>query len=319
MINMKIASWMSKEFMFLKKVLVILIIFLSVVTGIGFCDSQGTSGAQFLNIVTSPRAAALGSAFTAFCDDVNSIEFNPGGLAFLEKKEVSLVQNNWIQGVSNQYLAFALPTSAGTFGLSLIMVNEGDMTRRDNTGLQTGTFNASDMAASLAYARSFFDGRLSAGLNIKSINQKIDDVSASGIAGDFGVIYKAAENLNLGASVLNVGNGIQFINEADPLPTTVRVGAMCMLVKNLKIGLDAGMPNDSDATYGVGAEYTINTGSAFIFPVRAGYRTGTETGDLSGLSAGCSVVYNKTLSIDFAWVPMGILGDSMQFGISYKF
>ena len=85
---------------------------------LGFAASQGTSGAQFLQIIAAPRAAAMGGAYTALCDDVNSIGFNPAGLGYLEKNEISLAQNNWIQGVSNQYLAAVVPVrSFGSLGL----------------------------------------------------------------------------------------------------------------------------------------------------------------------------------------------------------
>lgn len=172
---------------YLKKYLSMVIIFFAF-TGIAHGASQGTSGAQFLQIVSSPRAAALGAAFTAFCDDVNCIEFNPGGLAYLTKNEVSLVQNNWIQGVSNQYLAFAMPTSKGTFGLNVVMLNVGGMIRADEQDNEGGTFGATDQSASLAFARSFFNGRFGVGVNVRSINQKIDTQSVTGMSSDLGVV-----------------------------------------------------------------------------------------------------------------------------------
>jgi hypothetical protein len=304
--------------MFRKTISILSVIVLA--TSAGYCASQGTSGAQFLEIVASPRAAALGSAFTAFADDVNSIAFNPAGLAFLKKNEIALVQNNWIQDISNQYLAFAVPTSAGTFGLNVEYLSISNIVRRDNTGAADGTtFGSSNMSASLAYALCLGEN-FSFGLNIKSISETIDTSNASGVAGDFGLIYKASSKVNIGASVLNVGSNIKFIDEADPLPTTVKAGFMYAPVDSLKIGVDASMPNDADANYGAGIEYSLKAGEKLVFPIRVGYRSGNETDDqLSGFSAGCGVMFNNVLGIDFAWVPMGVLGNSMQFGLSYKF
>jgi long-subunit fatty acid transport protein len=285
-----------------------------------YCDAQGTSGAQFLEIVASPRAAALGSAFTAFADDVNSIAFNPAGLAFLKKSEVSLVQNNWIQDISNQYLAFAVPTSAGTFGLNVVLSGVSNLVRRDETGAADGsTFGSSDMSTSLAYATHINDN-LSFGLNLKLISETIDTENATSIAGDFGVIYKVSPKLNLGASILNLGNSVKFLEVGDPLPLDLRAGLMYAPVDNVKIGLDVSQPNDADMNVGAGVEYSIKAGEKLVFPIRAGYRSGNETDDqLSGISAGCGVIYNETVSFDLSWVPMGILGDSMQFGLTYKF
>jgi hypothetical protein len=297
---------------------ILLTILAGCISPCAYATAAGTSGAQFLKLVASPRAAALGSAFTAFSDDVNSIVFNPSGLAFLAKKEAALVQNNWIQDISNQYLAFAVPTSAGTFGLNVTMVSIKDIVKRDNSGVDNGQYNASDMAVSLAYAKKIGE-KFALGLNVKSINQTIDTEKANGIAGDFGLLYKASSKVDIGVSVLNVGSGIKFINEADPLPTTVKGGAVYMPSSPLKIGVDVSKANDSDATFGAGAEYLIKAGKKLVFPLRIGYRSGYETEQLSGLSGGCGVLYNDTMGFDFAWAPMGILGDSMKFGLTYKF
>jgi hypothetical protein len=157
------------------------------------------------------------------------------------------------------------------------------------------------------------------GLNVKTINQKIDDQTASGMAADAGFLFKSSPKLDLGVSVLNMGSGIKFINEADPLPTTVRTGACYKPIEKLKLGVDASKPNDADANFGIGAEYCVKAGEKLVFPVRAGYRTGYETEQLSGLAAGVGVMYNNVLGFDFAWAPMGILGDTMKFGLSFKF
>jgi hypothetical protein len=290
-----------------------------VFAGTAYCSSQGTSGAQFLEIVASPRAAAMGSAFTAFCDDANSVEFNPAGLAYLDKREVSLVQNNWVQGVSNQYLTAAVPTSVGVFNLNLVMLSVDGIVRTDDTGSSKGTFGSSNLAAGIAYANSFAYGMFSAGLNIKSLSQTIDNAGAAGIAGDFGFICRCSSSFNIGASLLNAGSGVKFISSADPLPTTVRAGIMYMPVKGFKMGLDANRPNDADADFGAGAEYSIKAGRKFVFPIRTGYRTGKQTGGVSGLAAGCGIIYKGVLEIDFSWVPMSLLGDTTQFGLTCRF
>ncbi|MCB4790768.1 MAG: hypothetical protein LHV68_02665 [Elusimicrobia bacterium] len=151
------------------------------------------------------------------------------------------------------------------------------------------------------------------------INQKIDDQTASGLVADTGLLLKGSAKLDLGFSVLNVGSGIKFINEADPLPTTIKAGVCNKPTEHIKIGIDASKSNDADANFGAGAEYCIKAGEKLMFPIRAGYRTGYETEQLSGLAAGAGVMYNSVMGFDFAWVPMGILGDSMKFGLSLKF
>jgi len=305
--------------MFKKPITVLTVFLFSAAAAYCSVNAQGTSGAQFLKIVNSPRASALGSAFTAFNDDVNSIAFNPAGIAYLHKSEISLVQNNWIQDISNQYLAFAFPANNGAFGVNIDMLNVSSILRRDVNGVSDGsTFGSSNMSAGLAYALRVED-HMALGFTLKSINETIDTSKATAIAGDIGLLFNTSPDLNFGLSVLNIGSSIKFINEADPLPTTVRAGAMYSPADGLKIGIDAGKANDADANFGGGVEYTIRADDKLVFPLRAGYRSGYQTEDLSGLTAGCGVVFNGVLGIDFAWVPLGILGDSMQFGLTYKF
>ena len=287
---------------------------------LGFAKSKGTSGAQFLKIVTAPRAAALGTAYTAFNDDVNSIAFNPAGLSFLPKKEVALVQNSWIQDISNQYLAAGLPMGTkGTLGLGVTMLSVKDMVQIPTSGVATGTkFEASDMAVTLAYAKAFGE-KLGVGLSVKSITQKIENESAAGFAADIGVQYRASRKVDLGLAVQNVGTSLKFITEADPLPMTIRAGSAYRPLASIAIGLDVIAPNDSDVYAGIGAEYCLKAGQKLVFPIRAGYRSGYETEQMSGLGGGLGIVYDNVFSIDYAWNPMGILGDSMRFGLSFKF
>ena len=222
---------MLKKFIFITAVL-------CVHAAPGFSASQGTSGAQFLQIVTSPRVAAMGSAYTALCDDVNSIAFNPAGLGFLQYREMELVQNNWIQSISNQYAAVAIPSkSFGTLGLEVDMLSVTGLVRTDNFGNADGTkFGSSDISYGLAYAKSFGD-RFSAGFKVKMINETIDNAQASGSALDLGVLYRVASNFDIGIAEQNIGSGIEFISESDPLPTTLKAGIAYRPLDNMVCAL----------------------------------------------------------------------------------
>ena len=292
---------------------------LFLMTSLGFSASKGTSGAQFLKIVPAPRAAALGGAYTAIGGDIDSILFNPAGLSTLQKKEAVLVQNNWIQDISNQYVAFGLPTrKAGTFGLAVDMVNVKDINKYDNNAVAQGKYEASDMAVTLAYAKSL-SRKLGIGVSVKSISSKIDDQSASALAGDVGAVYKASRKFDIGLSAQNIGGQIKYINEGDPLPLTIRLGGAYKPNNKMLFALDVNSPNDSDLYAAVGAEYCIPAGQKLVFPVRVGYRTGMEAGGLAGLGTGLGILYNKTFGVDLAWTPEGDLGDSMKFGIKFIF
>ncbi|MCB4791595.1 MAG: PorV/PorQ family protein [Elusimicrobia bacterium] len=303
--------------MFKKLCLSIMVLSISAV--FSFSASKGTSGAQFLKIVTAPRPAALGGTFAGFSGDVNCMAVNPAGLSTLDMKEASLNQNNWMEGISNQYIAFGMPVNNDSaLGVNVTMLSVKDITRTDTSGNTNGTYDASDLAVGIAYARKVAES-LSLGLNAKMINSKIENENASAYGVDIGGLYKANEKVDIGLCVQNLGTKMKFIDEADSLPMIVKAGGAYKMNSELTLGADINYPNDSDIYLSAGAEYYIKSGDKLEFPIRAGYRTGMQTGGLSGLGTGLGVLYNKTLGINLAWTPEGDLGDSVKFGLDIKF
>jgi len=55
-----------------------------------FAGGEGTTGAQFLKLGIGARPAALGESFTGVADDINSLYWNPAGLAEIQQFEASV-------------------------------------------------------------------------------------------------------------------------------------------------------------------------------------------------------------------------------------
>lgn len=302
--------------MFKKSIL--FIIALTVLTHTTHAGTKGTSGVQSLKVIASPKLSAMGEAFCAVDGDVNCIASNPAGLSFMQKSEVSLVQNNWIDDITNQYLAFGMPAKLGTLGLSANILSIKDIIGRDESGSLTSNYNANETIIGLSYA-SQISTKLGIGLNAKMISGKIDAESASGYGADVGALYKASEQINIGLVVQSVGTEIKYISEGDPLPMNIKLGAAYNAMDNLLLALDLNSPNDNDIKGGTGIEYILQAGESLQIPIRAGYRTGLDTEGLSGLGAGAGVMWNNKFGIDLSWNPMGdVFGDSLKLGIHLK-
>lgn len=129
----------------------------------------------------------------------------------------------------------------------------------------------------------------------------------------------AQAKLDLGLAIQNLGAKIKFIEQGDPLPTTIKLGSQYNISKNLKTGFDLAYPNDSDLYLSIGSEYYLISTEKIAFPIRIGYRTGLETGGLSGLGTGFGIIYTNTIGLDFAWTPAGNLGNSIKFGFRILF
>src|SRR5882672_6233688 len=108
-----------------------------VLLGIGpaFASDPGTTAANFLKLGVGPRAIAMGNAQVGLANDVYATYWNPAGLAGLGTPEAGFVQNQYLQNISEQYLAFAYPkTRAGAFAGSLTYLNAGTFPGYDAAG-----------------------------------------------------------------------------------------------------------------------------------------------------------------------------------------
>jgi len=286
----------------------------------------GTSGAQFLKIGVG-RGAAMGEAFVAIADDASATFWNPSGLGTITQREISLQHNEWIADIRHEYLSVILPLSNfGTMGISLTALTMGKMEIltvdnlsteiREDTG--TGTyFNASDFALAFSFGRMFTD-RLAAGLSIKAVQEIIWDMSATGIAADFGIHYNTGyKGLRIGAMISNFGSDMDFsgrqLDRADPpypeapegeyenipvqikttpfsMPLIFRFGLAFDPISNessrFTVALDLNHPNDNYETINLGLEYGyLNT----VF-LRVGYKAYLNMDYMKAMTGGEPII-----------------------------
>ena len=283
----------------------------------------GDSGAQSLKIGIGARAIGMGESFVALADDADAIYWNPGGLGQIKKKEISMMYNQWFEGIKQGYVGYVHPLgNIGTFGgaVSYLIVGDMDRTEIDSDGDDVSTsqtFGASDMFVTLSYGRKI--KMVNLGISLKYITEKIEDERAAAFAVDLGFLYATpVPKLNVGLSVQNLGTKIKFISESDLLPLNFKLGASYKMLEKdaLALALDVNIPNEGNVNVHAGAEYLLFD----MIALRAGYKTTTieGLGALSGLSAGCGFAF-KGYGIDYAWVPYGDLGSTHRVSLAIKF
>jgi hypothetical protein len=136
------------------------IVCIALLPGSAFAADPGTTAANFLKLGIGPRAVAMGEAQVGLADDVYAAYWNPAGLARLQTQEAGLVQNQYLEDISEQYLAFAYPkTSLGTIAGSLTYLNVGKFQGYDAVGQPTGNVGASAAAPAFSYARTLWEDR----------------------------------------------------------------------------------------------------------------------------------------------------------------
>ena len=96
----------------------------------------------------------------------------------------------WLEDTRYQYAAFGKPyKKIGVIGISLFNFDMGDIDGYDENDVPTGSLTAYDRQIMFTVARDLFEGRLSGGINIRVINEKLDDESVIVPALDLACIW----------------------------------------------------------------------------------------------------------------------------------
>ena len=280
----------------------------------------GGTTASFLKLGSGARATGLGGAFTAVVDDINSISYNPAGLANLKKSEFGFTRAELVEGVSYNFLGYSKLVAKGSIGLGVNYLGQSSIEGRGANREATGGFRASDTAINLAYGRPL-TARASLGLNFKYITSRIAGESANGWAVDAGWQYKMpVKGLSLGFAAQNIGPKIKFLEEGSSLPLTARAGAGYMLLDNVLLSFDVGRQiNESKTVFSFGSEYAVFNS----FFMRAGYLGNATAGgsglaDAGGFKAGFGLKL-KGFNLDYAVTPFGDIGKAHRISLGAGF
>lgn len=277
----------------------------------------GTSGANYLKIDAGARSAALGSAYVGLANDINALYFNPAGLVAIPHAAVDTMQLNWLADITQQQIAGVIPVEGwGVFGgyYSSLATPYDKETKYDSAYGYASTgdqFNSEVKVIDVAYAFSI-NKELSAGLGVKTIEERLADVKKTGMAADVGLLYRGFffKELSVGAVVQNIS--VSPLRTDEPLPQTIVIGMAYTMslfeTQRLTFLSDVGIPNDGVTALGVGVEYALNRYIAF----RVGYK------DKVGFTLGGGLSFGN-LNLNYAYVPYGELGNSYRIAVGYDF
>ncbi|MDI6704536.1 MAG: PorV/PorQ family protein, partial [bacterium] len=177
-------------------------------------EKPGITSATFLKIGVGARATGMGEAACAVADDANAIYWNPAGLGFFEEKQVSAMYNILFEDIKHGFVGYTHPFKSCTLGGAINYLDTGEMEK---------TTRADDLAGYITYARRL-GGKLSLGVNLKYIQQRIEEEKATCYGADLGILYKPFK-LRLGLAVQNIGTKLKFIEEGYSLPLNIKAGA----------------------------------------------------------------------------------------------
>ena len=193
---------------------------------------ETTNAYQFLNITPSSHVYGLGGHnITIIDDDINLVEQNPALLGPEIDHQVGLNymkyigSTNFMGGRYGQGL-----TEHSAIAVGIQYYGYGEFIGTDAEGVQTSTFNASDINFNVTYSHDITEN-LRGGITVKYLYSKYEEYSAGAITADLGVNYYNPESeLSLSLVLKNLGGQVKKFNDrTDNVPWDVQVGISKML------------------------------------------------------------------------------------------
>ncbi len=290
------------------------------------------SGAGAINLTfpVGARYNSLGEAGTALAQDVTSVWWNPGGLAFLPDRarphDAHIMQSSLAQGLADDiglyWAGYGTPMgSTGALGFGVNFLDMGDQEGMDENGDPTGIFHSYMFAVHATYGVRL-SSTMGVGLGVKYFRDKLapDEVTQdTGTGGsgsgdsfgvDLGMLWKvAAIKSNIGVSVANLGPDIKHVDadQSDPMPRKLTVGIAHSLYASEFMGLlavaDYQVPlykwDDDAEDYGFGMDFDYKEFGGGLewnylhsLYVRFGYKS-AKYGDIEDTTYGFGVDMEK--------------------------
>lgn len=288
-------------------------------------EDAGTRLVTPFEISVSARPMGMGDAFSGLTGDVNSLLYNPASLALLNRPSISTSQNQYLMDTYQTFLSFGFPSGLGTIGMGILYFNEGDIRKMTN-GVYQGTEKAYSMGGLIGYSGRFHK-YLALGLNGKFLYFDYAGYTATGVAGDFGLLVPPIAFANgnalftFGLSLQNFGSQIKVMDTAFDQPLNVK-GGFSLQFPNLSIfalntAVDINYPLEGSMRYNLGGELWI----ADMLALRGGYTGGydwSEAYDGGNISFGAGVKVGA-FQIDYAYRDWGDVMNETDHRLSLSF
>ncbi len=262
-----------------------------------------------MSLETGAGPIGMGGAYTAYTAEPYSAAYNPAAIYGINSVSGSFGHDTYWKDrrFESGYLSFKKGSIVYNIGLQFAEISN---IQARQTASEDPDFTFDSQNLSLKFSGAFkISEKITAGLSLGWIFEKISTYRDNAYAADLGLIVTPSSDLTIGLSVLNIGTKIQIDSVESNIPTTLRLGAAYKF-KNFKPALDIVYFDNNMYTH-FGGEYFIKE----ILVLRAGYRTGYDTKDFS---AGAGFI-RRNIRIDYAFLPYkNKLGESHIFSLTFS-
>lgn len=276
-------------------------------------DSEGTSSAQFLRLGVGARGEGMAGAYGAVSNDATALYWNPAGLARIPSQSAVFMHAVHVESIFYDFASYALPVRDNMgFGASVQYLSFGKIDETNDEGLTSGQYQPDDLA--LTFGGGYRWENVSFGASGKYVRATIKE-TASAATMDAGILYEWYPFIT-GLSVQNAFGYITFDRDPNRLPLNFKFSNALTLWDTVLVSLDLNLPRDNQAETASGLEIPIRLADHWTLSFRGGYTS--QTRDVSGpqgFAAGFGIG-SKQFSLDYAWVPLGDLGQTHRISLS---
>ncbi|MEW5795833.1 MAG: PorV/PorQ family protein [Candidatus Zixiibacteriota bacterium] len=277
--------------------------------------SFAQDGLALMKVESGARQAGMGGAAVSVPGEPNATFYNPAAAVGTEKFTFSFGHNTYWENIrleTGYFMANLTKRTAVHGGIRYAAVDDIE-SRLIPSSEPDAIFSAYDISfkGGLSYE---IDDRLALGAALGWFIEKIDIYRGSAFNIDLGGLYRASDQLYVGASVTNLGSALaltasgQHGTDDITLPTTYRVGGSYRFDRYLG-ALDV-VYADDETHLVLGARAELHE----MFAVRAGYMVNYDTKDFT---AGASF-RRRNVTVDYAFVPhSGELGTSHMINLTF--
>ncbi|OGS14022.1 MAG: hypothetical protein A2285_03275 [Elusimicrobia bacterium RIFOXYA12_FULL_57_11] len=288
-------------------------------------NAAGTTTADFLNLPVGARAAGMAGAYSAISEDASGVYWNPAGLVQIPRLSAVFMRAQYVDDISYQYAAYAQRLSYDSVvAVSALMTDIGAIQHTDINNTTLGSFTPQDQVFTLAYSKAILefsdkDIDVAIGVSGKYIKSKILN-SAESYAGDIGIMTYNFGNIpyRLAVTASNLGGGLTYDKESNPLPLTFKLGAAASPFRNMLLAMDMVLPKHNTPNFLFGGELALTPNELTRLCVRAGLNLQQLKDGINGFSAGLGATL-QFFTLDYAFVPMGELGMTHRISLTFDF
>lgn len=303
----------------------------------------GSTSMQFLKVMPSARAAALGEAYSVMASGAEAVHWNPAGVVGVTGHDFAATYIDWI--FDSRQGSFAYATQAGRLGVIGVQVQYVDFGEFEETsveppfinnpdapGLTGRTFRPYSYLVGVTFGRALTD-RFSIGVGAKFAYESLFDQSSvvanvsqgvtqevntwgSGLLFDLGIRYDTGfRSVQIGAAVQNFGPDVTYAVEAYRVPMTLRLGIAADLVggngfmmpgqtdNRVRAAFDLFHPNDYARQQ---AHLGLEYQFSEMFALRGGYKFLYDTDSFTfGGGVNVGMAGNVGLRVDYSYGAMG--------------